>query len=203
MRRSRVTVSHLALVVMISGFLASLGVALGESATSVRVNVRAGGGPARAMIKISMPSERAREVARGDAGGAIAVPPGSYDLTVTCLELLDQPTVTVSGVAVQGGKALVQEVTFPAGTVVVNVAYAGKLIPHLELLLRKRPGRVGAIPLPQLAASGVPFKLSPGQYEAEVTIPAGIHKAPRGDIKQTIGGIDVVDGQTKTVSASF
>jgi hypothetical protein len=179
-----------ALVVVL---LASLQIATAQGSGAIVINARAGGQPAKADVVVYTATADPQEVAKGQAGTPISVPSGSYDVEIICKELLDHPSQRLQAVKV-AGDAVEREVTFPAGTTVLNVKKGGRALRNVELRFKKTSGEE----VPGTARPGVAFKMSPGQYEAEIVMGKGRSKATH-----TITGIQVYDGAKRTIPVSL
>jgi hypothetical protein len=156
---------------------------------TIVVNVVADGAPAKAEVVVKTATAEARQVATGKAGAPIAVPDGTYDVDVTCTEMLDHPVQNLRGVKVAGAPVS-RDVSFVAGTTTLNITKGGKALRGTTIKLRK----VGGDELPVAAKSGEAFRSSPGNYEAEVVFGQGKAKATH-----SITGIQVYDGAKRTI----
>lgn len=179
-----------ALVVVL---LASLQIATAQGSGAIVINARAGGEPAKADVVVYTATADPQEVTKGKAGRPIAVPVGTYDVEIICTDLLDHPSQRLQAVKV-AGEAVEREVTFPAGTTVLNVKKGGSNLRNVELKFLK----AGGGEVPGTARPGVPFKMSPGNYEAEIIMGKGRSKATH-----TITGIQVYDGAKRTIPVSL
>lgn len=179
-----------ALVVVL---IASAQHATAQGSGAILINARAGGQPAKADVVIYTATADPQEVTKGHAGSPIAVPTGSFDVEIICTELLDHPSQRLQAVKV-AGDTVEREVTFPAGTTVLNVKKGGRALRNVELRFKK----AGGDEVPGTARPGVPFKMSPGNYEAEILMGKGRSKATH-----TITGIQVYDGAKRTIPVSL
>lgn len=173
--------------------LASLQIAQAQGSGSLLINARSGGEPAKAEVVIYTATADPQEVTKGKAGRPISVPAGSYDVEIICTELVDHPSQRLQAVKV-GGEQVEREVTFPSGTTILNVKKGGRALRNVELRFKKS----GGDEVPGSARPGVPFKLSPGNYEAEIIMGKGRSKATH-----TITGIQVYDGAKRTIPVSL
>jgi hypothetical protein len=187
--RSIMKVAGLLAVSLVVAMTASLQVAQAQAGGAILVNVTAGGEPAKADVVILTATTDPQQVAKGPSGRAISVPDGSYDVEITCTELLDHPTQRLQAVKV-AGETVTREAAFPAGTTILNVRKGGAVLKNVELKLIKKGG--GEVP--GTARPGVPFKTSPGSYDAEVNMGKGRTKAIH-----SITGIQVYDGAKRTI----
>lgn len=172
----------------------ALGAAEAQSGGTIVVNIRAGGQPAKGEVVVLTATAEPEEVAKGRSGTPISVPSGSYDLRVTCTEMIDHPSQELRGVKV-GGETVEREVSFPAGVVTLHVKRGGSVMKGQTLHFSKAGGGEA---LEGTAQTGAPFKASPGQYEAEIVIGRG-----RSKMSHTITGIQVYDGATRSIPVSL
>lgn len=161
------------------------GGALAQSGGAILITAKAGGQEVNAAVTVVTAEAEPREVAKGKSGRPISVPAGTYDVNITCTELLDQPTQKLRDLRVSG-KTLEREATFPAGTITLHVKRGGRTLKNKELTL-KRDGTE----LPGKARSGQAFKITPGTYEAFV-------KTGRKST-HSITGIQAYDGATRHI----
>lgn len=173
--------------------LAGQGAADAQAGGALVVNVRAGGKAAKGQVVVNTTDAEPREVAKGPAGTPMPLPAGTYDVTITCTDLVDAPTQELRGLAI-ASETVTREVSFPAGTVTLHVKRGGSALQNAALQLSK----TGGAPLPGAAKTGVPFSASPGQYEAEVVLGKGRSKA-----SHSITGIQVYDGATRSIPVSL
>jgi hypothetical protein len=160
---------------------------------SILINVVADGAPAKADVVVKTATSEGQQVASGKAGTPIPVPDGTYDVDVTCTEMLDQPVQNLRGVKV-AGEPVKRDVSFVAGWTTLNITKGGKALRGTKVTLRK----VGGEALPLQAKSGEQFRSSPGNYEAEVTFGSG-----RGKSTDSISGIQVYDGAKRTIPVNL
>ncbi len=179
-------------VCIVSAFALSLGVADAESGSGATITVVAKieRQLAQAEVKVMSTASEPREVAKGLSGQPLSVSDGSYDLYITCMDLLDQPTITIRDVIVQPGATVEREANFPSGTVTLHVKVGGRTLKKKTLVLFKDGEAV-----PGKAKTGLPFKLTPGPYEAEVSVG---RKA-----KSRITGIQVYEGAKRNIPVSL
>ena len=173
--------------------LATSQIATAQGGGSISITVRAGGEPAKADVVVYTATADPQEVTKGQAGHPLSVPAGSYDVEIICTELLDHPSQRLQAVKV-AGETVEREVTFPSGTTILNVTKGGSALRNVELRFTKSGGEE----VPGTARPGVPFKMSPGQYEAEIVMGKGRSKATH-----TITGIQVYDGAKRTIPVSL
>jgi hypothetical protein len=164
------------------------------SGGSIVVNVTADGAPAKADVVVKTATSEAQQVATGKAGAPISVADGTYDIDVTCTDLLDHPTQALRGVKV-AGSAVARDVTFVAGTTTLNITKGGKALRGTTIKLRKVGG---GEELPVAAKSGEAFQASPGNYEADVYFGSGKAKSTN-----TITGIQVYDGAKRSIPVNL
>jgi len=179
--------------VLLGSLMISLQAAQAQSGGAIVVNVRAGGRPATAEVVIKSAGVDPVAVAKGRSGSPISVPPGTYDVEITCTELLDHPVQELRDVVVSG-ETVEREAVFPAGTVTLHVKQGGRVLKNANLVLIK----VGGEALPGKAKTGEPFRASPGQYEAEISLGRG-----RSKMAHSITGIQVYYGATRNIPVSL
>lgn len=179
--------------VLVVALLMSLQAAQAQSGGAIVINVRAGGQDAKAQVVINSTGPEPEQVAKGHSGSPISVPSGSYDVEITCTDLVDHPSQQLRDVEVSG-ETVEREATFPAGTITLHVKRGGRVLRNAPLTLTK----VGGEECPGTARTGTPFRLSPGQYEAEITIGRG-----RSKMAHSITGIQVYDGATRNIPVSL
>ena len=179
--------------IVIAALLISLQSAQAQSGGAIVVNVRAGGQPAKADVIIKTTAVEPEHVAKGRAGSPISVPSGTYDVEVICSELIDRPQQQLRGVVV-AGETVEREATFPAGTVTLHVRRGGRVLKAATLNFT----RAGGEDVEGTAKSGIPFKASPGRYDAEIIISRG-----RKKMSHSITGIQVYDGATRNLPVSL
>lgn len=160
---------------------------------SILINVVADGAPAKASVVIKTATAEAQQVATGKAGTPISVPDGTYDVDVTCTEMVDQPVQNLRGVKVAGAP-VTRDVSFVAGWTTLNITKGGKALRGTKVTLRNASGEE----LPGLVKSGEQFRASPGNYEAEVVWGSGRSKST-----DTIKGIQVYDGAKRTIPVNL
>ena len=160
---------------------------------SIVINVVADGAPAKAEVVVKTATAEAQQVATGKAGTPISVPDGTYDIDVTCTEMLDHPVQNLRGIKVAGAPVS-RDVSFAAGWTTLNITKGGKALRGTKIKLRK----VGGEELPLEAKSGEQFRSSPGNYEADVVFGQGKAKATH-----SITGIQVYDGAKRTIPVSL
>ncbi len=180
----------LALVLVLAGYW---GTAEAQSGGSIAISVRAGGQDAKAQVVVKTATAEPEQVAKGRSGTPIPVPSGTYDVTITCTDLVDHPTQELRGLVVSGD-AIEREATFPSGTITLHVKRGGRVLRNATLHFIK----VGGDTLPGTAKTGVPFRASPGQYEAEIIIGRG-----RSKMSHSITGIQVYDGAKRSLPVSL
>lgn len=175
-------------------FAVSLRNAAAEAAGgSILINVVADGAPAKAEVVIKTATAEAQQVATGKAGTPISVPDGTYDIDVTCTEMIDHPVQNLRGIKV-AGEPVTRDVSFVAGWTTLTITKGGKALRGTKVTLRKS----GGDPLPGLVKSGEQFRASPGNYEAEVVFGSG--KAKSTD---SITGIQVYDGAKRSIPVNL
>lgn len=164
-----------------------------QSGGAITINARAFGEAAKAEVVVLKASAEPERVATGPAGRPISVPNGSYDVEITCTELIDHPTKRLRGVEVSGEMAE-REVTFPAGVVTLRVRRGGRTLNNATLHFTRSGGEdvVGT------AKTGHPFLASPGQYEAEIIVGRG-----RSKLAHSITGIQVYAGAKRNIPVSL
>jgi hypothetical protein len=136
------------------------------------VRLTANGAPAAGSFEI-LPSQGGPAVGQGPAGTPLDVPAGVYDVKATLTEAIDRPTRSRGGVEVEAGADRVLRIDFQVGRVTLLCKKDGETV-SADVALR-RPGRSSWLPAVQC---GVPFLVSGGTYEADVTLEGastGIH----------------------------
>ena len=174
--------------------LSTSGPADAQAGGAILVNVRAGGQEAKAEVVVVTAAAEPEQVAKGRSGKAIPVPNGTYDVEITCTELLDHPQQQLRGVTVNG-ETVEREATFPSGTTTLNIRRGGRLLKNTKLYLMKRGSTEE---LPGTGKVGVPFKLTPGNYEAEIRLGRGRKKTAHA-----VTGIQVYDGATRRMTTDL
>lgn len=164
-----------------------------QSGGALVITARAGGEPAKADVVVLTASVDPQEVAKGRSGAPMPVPNGSYDVRITCTELLDHPTQELQAVKVSGSQ-VEREVTFEAGTTTLNVKRGGRPLKGAKMVFKTAAGEE----LPGHAKTGMPFKMSPGNYEAEIVV-----GSKRSKSNHTITGIQVYDGAKRNIAVEI
>jgi hypothetical protein len=188
-------ITGLATGVTLVALLGSLQAAWAQSSNgAILVSVRACSGASKAEVVVKTASTTPTDVTKGASGAPISVPAGTYDLQITCTEMIDHPSHYLRGVEVTAGETAEREVSFPCGTTVLNVKRGGKLLSKNQLSFKTAGGKA----LPGTAYPGEPFKATPGQYEAEVLLGKGRAKSSHG-----ITGIQVYDGAKRNIAVDI
>ena len=175
------------------GLFLAQGAVEAEAGGALVIHVRAGGEPAAAKVVVKQATAEGEQVAEGRAEHPIPLANGTYDVEITCTDLIDHPTQELRGITVSG-ETVEREVSFPAGTVTLHVKRGGRVLRNTKMQLHK----VGGDPLPGVARTGVPFRASPGQYEAEIVLGRG-----RSKLAHTITGIQVYDGAKRNIAVDL
>jgi hypothetical protein len=189
---------HVAVVttgVIIVALMASFQSAIAQSGSgAVHINARACGAAVQADVSVRSADADAREVAKGPSGQPISVPAGTYDIEITCTDLVDHPNQTLTGVKIGGGETLEREASFECGVTTLHVKLGGKVLKGTKMVLTPSGGEE----CPGKVLSGEPFKASPGEYRAEIRLGKG-----RTSAVHSIDGIQVYDGATRNIPVSL
>jgi len=167
--------------------LADLAEAEAEAGGALLVTIRSGGGSAKGQVVVTTSEAEPREVAKGPTGRPLGLPPGTYDVSVTCTDLVDQPTLTLDDVAV-AGETVEREVSFPSGEITLFIRQGGRVLKNKALRIVPEGGGEA---FPGKAYSGKAFKITPGHYEAEITLGR--------KVKHSITGIQAYEGARRQI----
>jgi hypothetical protein len=157
------------------------------------VTIRARALDASVTADVVITAAQGRQVAAGRSGQPIPVPRGTYDVEVTCLELVDRPTRRLRELEVSEG-TVEREVTFPAGRATLHVRREGRPLNDAVVRFATAAGQ----DLPGTARTGRPFMASPGQYEAQIIIGRG-----RSSIAHTVSGIQIYEASERHIPVSL
>jgi len=162
---------------------------------TLSISVRACAADAKAGIVVSTASVNPEEVTKGQSGQPISVPAGTYDVEITCTDLIDHPSQTLRGVKIGAGETVEREASFPCGETTLHIKRGGKnLSTKIDVTLVKAGGEK----CPTTVRSKQRFKSSPGNYEAEILLGRGRKKAVH-----TIDGIQVYDGAVRNIPVNL
>ena len=128
------------------------------------VRLTANGSPASGSFEV-LPSQGGPAVGQSPAGTPVDVPAGVYDVKATLTEAIDRPSRSRGGVEVEAGAVRVLRIDFQVGRVTLLCRKDGETV-AADVSLR-RPGRSSWLPA---VHCGVPFLVSGGTYEADVTL---------------------------------
>ncbi len=151
-----------------------------------RIVVTNNGKPATAEYQLLAMGSHDDLVAKGTVKGntTVKVPPDQYRLRITLTEALDKPVETRDSVTIPSSGDGKTEIKFETGTITL-VIYKGGQKKSCKLKLR-RPGGGEWM----AAQSDKPITLTPGEYEAELTI---------ANVPHTVHGLFVNIGGTQNI----
>ncbi|MBI5491070.1 MAG: hypothetical protein HY905_27310 [Deltaproteobacteria bacterium] len=153
----------------IAGTLALLLAALAGAAGAqdargkLEVRLTANGEPAAGTVEI-FPSQGGPSAYAGPTGTPVELPAAVYDVKVTLTDAIDHPTRSRGGIEVTVGNDRTVHIDFQVGRVTLLCRKDGEAL-DAEISLR-RPGSSNWLPA---VHCGVPFLVSGGTYEADVT----------------------------------
>ncbi len=154
----------------------------------LKVNVTANGRAASATMDVLAAGDRAA-LASGDAGRAVDVPAGAYELRVVLTEAIDRPVLSRSGIVVEAGRETAVDVDFEVGRVTLMCGGAGYEADAKARI--RRPGAPGWLPE---VRCGEEFLISGGTYETEIVAGAG-----RDRVVFPVRRIQVMGGATQAL----
>lgn len=156
--------------------------------SSILINVRAGGKTGEGIIKVFSKGTEHQEIAKGKTAQPISVPPGSYELEIICTTLLNKPSQSITVDSLAPAQRFEKEISFPAGTIILQTIKGNSNLKGLKMRF-KREGEEQFFE--GTGKTWEPITLSPGRYDAEVTLKKGV--------VFPINSIDVYEGSTRTI----
>jgi hypothetical protein len=148
---------------------------------TLTVEVTANGEHAAGTVEV-FPAAGGPSTVHGDAGTALPVPPGTYDVQATLTDAIDHPQHRRGGIDVAAAAARTAHIDFQIGRVTLVCRKAGLDVPGAARI--RRPGASAWLPE---VRCGREFLVSGGTYEGEIT-PDGAANATRVDLLQIMEG---------------